>query len=121
MTDSPCNENCSSHVQISRLGRDSSIEDYLVEFKLLVVHMKGCRKNKLDEECIFLILSKLKDPFQVVSSMFYSTMDALGDEFKIPYFNILCEHLTREKSKLVQLDSLSGSKNQSLMAHTSKG
>jgi hypothetical protein len=53
--------------------------------------------------------------------MFYSTMDALGNEFKIPYFNILCEHLTREKSKLVQLDYISGSTNQSLMAHTSKG
>jgi len=48
-------------------------------------------------------------------------MDALGSEFKIPYFEILCEHLTMEQSKLIQLDSLSGSKNQDLVAHTSKG
>jgi hypothetical protein len=65
MIDSRCNENCSSFAQRSILGWDSSIEYYLVEFKLVVVHMKGCRKNKSDEECILLILSKLKDHFQV--------------------------------------------------------
>jgi hypothetical protein len=48
-------------------------------------------------------------------------MDALGDEFKMPSFEIFCDRLTREQSKLMQLDSLSNSKNQALLAHTSKG
>lgn len=64
-----------------------------------------------------MILSKLKGPFQVFSS----TMDALGSEFKMPSFELFCERLTKETSKLMQLDALSGSKNQVLVAHTSKG
>jgi hypothetical protein len=66
----------------------ASIEDYLAKFRLLVAQLKGCGKKKSDDECIFLILSKLKGPFQVFSSTFYSTMDALGDEFKMPSFEL---------------------------------
>jgi len=83
--------------------------------------LKSRGKTKSDEKCIFLILSKLKGPFQVFSSTFSSTMDALGSEFKIPSFEIFYERLTREHSKIMQLDSLASSKNQALMVHTSKG
>jgi hypothetical protein len=48
-------------------------------------------------------------------------MDALGSDFKIPSFELFCERLTGEQYKLMQLDSLSASKNQSFVAHTSKG
>jgi hypothetical protein len=48
-------------------------------------------------------------------------MDAQGDEFKMPSFEIFCECLTREQSKLMQLDSLSNSNNQDLFYHTPKG
>ena len=47
-------------------------------------------------------------------------MDALGSEFKMHSFEIFCECLTREQSKLTQLDALSGSNNKGLVAHTSK-
>ena len=67
-----------------------------------------------------MILSKLKGPYQVFSSAFYSTMDALGSEFKMPSFEIFCEHLTREQSKLTQLDALSGSNNKALVAQNTK-
>ena len=64
----------------------ASVEDYLTKFRLLVVQLKGRGKTKSDEECIFLILSKLKGPHQVFSFAFYSTMDALGSKFKMPSF-----------------------------------
>jgi hypothetical protein len=100
---------------------NASIEECLMKFRLLVTQLKECGKTKLDEEFIFLILSKLKGPYHIFSSSFYSTMDALGSEFKVPSFEIFCEHLTREKSNYItQLDSLFGSNNKVLMAYTSK-
>jgi hypothetical protein len=109
-------------VELSSLVPDehASVEDYLTKFRLLVAQLKGCRKTKSDEECIFLILSKLKGPYQVFSFAFYSTMDALGSEFKMPSFELFCERLTREQSKLTQLDALSGSNNKALVAHNTK-
>jgi hypothetical protein len=98
----------------------ASIEEYLTKFRLLVAQLKGCGKTKSDEKCIFLILSKLKGPYHIFSSAFYSTMDALGSEFKMPSFEILCECLTREQSKLTQLYAFSASNNKTLVAHTSK-
>jgi hypothetical protein len=67
-----------------------------------------------------LILSKLKGPYQVFSSAFYSTMDALGSEFNMSSFELFCERLTREQSKITQLDALSVSNNKAHVAHTSK-
>ena len=97
------------------------IEECLTKFRLLVTQLKGCGKTKLDEECIFLILSKLKGPYHIFSSSFYSTMDALGSEFKVRSFELFCERLTREKSNYItQLDSLFGSNNKAFMAYTSK-
>lgn len=43
-----------------------------------------------------MIISKLKGSYQVFSSTFYSTMDALGDNFKMPPFELFCERLIRE-------------------------
>jgi hypothetical protein len=42
----------------------ASIEYYLSKFKLLLAQLKGCGKTKINDECIFLILSKLKGPFR---------------------------------------------------------
>lgn len=103
------------------LDEHASIEYYLANFRSLLAQLKGCGKPKSDNECIFLILSKLKGSYQVFSSTFYSTMDALGDDFKMPTFEKFCECLTREQSKLRQLDALSSSSNQALVAHTAKG
>ena len=102
------------------LDEHAFVEDYLTKFRLLVAQLKRCGKTKSDEECIFFILSKLKGPYQVFFSAFYSTMDALGSELKIPSFDILCERLTREQSNLTQLYVFSSSNNKSLVAHTSK-
>lgn len=78
-------------------------------------------KEKKDVECIFLILSKVKGHFQVFASTFYASRDALGDKFQMPSFEIFCDCLIREQSKLKQLDVLSSSSNQAFVAHNSKG
>ena len=83
----------------------ASIEDYRTKFKSLIVQLKGCGKTKSDSECIFFILSKLKDPYHVFCFSFYSTMDALGDDFKMPFFELFCERLTRKQSKLQNFNS----------------
>jgi len=96
-----------------------TIEDFLVKFKSLRAVLQGCGKNKADADCIFLILSKLRGPYQIFSSTFYSTMDALGDRFRMPTFETFCERLTREQSKIQQVDA-SGS-SQALVAQNFKG
>ena len=48
-------------------------------------------------------------------------MDALGARHVMPTFEVFCDHLTHEQAKLKQLDSLSGSQNQALVAESSKG
>ena len=100
-------------VELSSLVPDEHalIDDYLAMFRSLLAHLKGCGKRNSNNECIFLILSKLKGSYQAFSSTFYKTMDTLGDDFKMPTFEKFCEFLTREQSKLQQLDALSISSN----------
>ena len=45
----------------------------------------------------------------------------LDQKVKMLLFDILYEHLNKEKYKIVQLDVISGYKNQALEAQTSKG
>ena len=71
-----------------------SIEDFLMKFNQQRSLLQGCGKTKNDTECIYLILFKLHGNFQIFASTFYSTKDALGNRFKIPYFEIYCDHLT---------------------------
>lgn len=96
------------------------IEEYLAQFRSLLSQLKACGKEKKDGECIFLILSKLKGHFQVFASTFYASRDALGDKFQMPSFEIFCDRLIQEQTKLKQLDVLSSSSNQALVAHNSK-
>jgi hypothetical protein len=63
--------------------------------------VKGFGEKKLDQEWIFFIISKVKAPLLVFFSIIYFTMDALGHEFKTYSFEILCELLKREQSKLM--------------------
>ena len=98
----------------------ASIEDYLTKFKSLIARLKGCGKTKSDSECIFLILFKLKGPYHVFCFSFYSTMDELGDDFKMPTFELFCERLTRKQSKIQQL-AVALSSSETLVAHNLKG
>ena len=105
-------------VELTSLVPDSfpTIEDFLMKFKSLRSVLQGCGKTKIDNECIYLILSKLRGQFQIFSSTFYSTKDALGAQHVMPSFETFCDRLTREQSKLTQMDSLIGSPSQALLA-----
>jgi len=67
----------------------------------------GSGKLKKEDECNYLILSKLKGPFHVFTSTFLSTKDAMGDKFTMPKLEEFCEHLTREETKISTLDASS--------------
>ena len=53
-------------VELSSLVLDehSWIKGFLTKFKLLLSQLRGCGKIKIDEECIFVILSNLNGPFK---------------------------------------------------------
>ena len=94
--------------KLSSLVLDSfpSIEDFLMRFKQQILLLQGFEKVKIVKECIYLILSKVWGNFQIFSSIFLSTMDALGSRFIMPTFDVFYDHLTRKQAKLSQLDSL---------------
>ena len=98
----------------------STIIDYLTKFKELLTQLKGSGKKKEDKDCVYLILSKLRGPFQIFASTFLSTMDALGTNFTLPSLEEFCERLTREEIKLSTLES-STSSSKALVASTPKG
>ena len=98
-----------------------SIEDFLMKFKQKRSLLQGYGKNKTDTECIYLILSKLCGNFQIFAYTFYSTKYAFGTILTMPSFEVFFDHLTREKAKLSQLDSLTSSQTHALVAHTSSG
>ena len=53
-------------VELSSLVLDehSWIKGFLTKFKLFLSQLRGCGKIKIDEECIFVILSRLNGPFK---------------------------------------------------------
>ena len=84
-----------------------SIKDFLIKFNQLRSLLQGYRKTKINTECIYLILSKLRGNFQIFSSTLYSTKDALGNRFTMPSIEVFCDWLTQEKAKLFQSRILS--------------
>lgn len=78
------------------LASFSTIEYFLMKFKSLCTILQECGKTKTNDECIFLTLSKLQGQYQIFSSTFYSTMDALGDRHRMSSFEIFCDQLTQE-------------------------
>jgi len=78
--------------QLTALSLDDypTMVDYLTKFKDLYIQLLG--NGKKEEECIYLILSKLKGPFHVFASTFLSIKDAIGDKFimlKKNFVNVL--------------------------------
>ena len=98
-----------------------SIEHFLMKFKQQRSLLQGCGKNKIDTKCIYLILSKLHGKFQIFASTLYSTKDPLGTIFIMPSFEVFCDHLAREKSKLSQLNYLISSHTYAFVDHPSFG
>ncbi|KAH9312997.1 hypothetical protein KI387_028032, partial [Taxus chinensis] len=96
-----------------------SIEEFLSKFKEIHSQLKVGGRTKKDDECIYMILTKLKGPFSVFTSTFFSTMDALDTQFKMPSFEQFYERLSREQAKLISLDVMPTS-NHALVASSPK-
>ena len=71
-----------------------SIEDFLMKFKQLRSLLQGCGKTNTDTKCIYLILSNLCGKFQIFTSTFYFTKDALGNRFTMLSVDVFCDCLT---------------------------
>ncbi|KAH9296967.1 hypothetical protein KI387_028649, partial [Taxus chinensis] len=99
-------------IEITSLNPEDfpTIIDYLTKLKHLLTQLKGSGTYKKDEECVYLILSELRGPFQILASTFFSSKDALGDTFKMPNLETFCERLTMEESKLSHLESSTSQK-----------
>ena len=65
--------------QLTALSLDDfpTMVDYLTKFKELHIQLMGVGKKKKEDECIYLILSKLKGPFHVFASTFLSLQKML--------------------------------------------
>jgi hypothetical protein len=72
------------------------IEDYITKFKLLRLQLSDCGITEANDQEIMVILSKLKAPFDIFVSTFYSTRDALGANYKMPTFELFCEQFIHE-------------------------
>jgi len=78
----------------------STIVDFLTKFKNLYTQLKGSGKKKEEKECIFFIMSKLKDPFHIFASTFISIINAMGDKFVMPSLEEFCDCIMRGKKNI---------------------
>jgi hypothetical protein len=81
----------------------SFIEDYLSNFKTLRILCEECNIKLEEENCIYIILSKLGNAYSMFVSTFYATREALGTAYKNPSLESFFDSLILEKYKLVQL------------------
>jgi hypothetical protein len=96
----------------------SCVEDYLSKFKTLRLLCIDCKKDIKEDQCIYIILSKLGNAYYVFVSTFYATRDALENAYKDPNIESFCDALIREKDKLVQLGvtNIASTSNKALVA-----
>jgi len=62
-----------------------------MKFKLLKLQLSDCRITMPHDQIIMAILSKLKYPFVIFVSTFYSIRDALRSTNKMPTFEFFRE------------------------------
>jgi hypothetical protein len=81
----------------------SSIEYYLSKFQTLKILCEECEIKLEEENCIYIIISKLGSAYFVFVSTFYAMREALGKAYQTPTLEFFCGALIREQDKLVQL------------------
>jgi hypothetical protein len=96
----------------------SCIEDYLSNFKTLIILCEECNIKVEEECCIYIILSKLGSAYYVFLSTFYVMREALVKSYQKPILDSFCDDFIREKDKLVQLGVINivGTSNKALVA-----
>jgi hypothetical protein len=81
----------------------SCLGDYLSKFKTLRTLCEECKIKMDEEQCVYLILSKLGSAYYVFVSTFYAMKEAVGKAYVQPTLESFCTSLIREEDKLVQL------------------
>jgi hypothetical protein len=71
----------------------SCIEDYLSKFKTLRILCIKCELDLKEDQCIYVILSKLGSAYSVFVFTFYATREALGSAYKEPSLESFCDSL----------------------------
>lgn len=100
----------------------AKIEDIIMKPKLLRLQLSDCGIFNPDNQEIMAIVFKLKAPFDIFVSPFYSTIDTFGANYKKVYFEFICELLTHNKENLLHMGALDTcSKHKALFVRKNKG
>ena len=77
-----------------------TLNDFFKKFKHIVLLLKQCKVEKVDDQLILAILSKIRADYSIFFSTFcVGKLTTLG--WKIPTLNAFIESLTSEHDKLV--------------------
>jgi hypothetical protein len=95
-------------------GNFDTIHDFFTKIKALLFELKLCNIEKIEEQLILSILSKLGPQYSMFVSSFYTTKLAMGTTWKMPSLDAFVVTLTQEQDKLVHMGALKSSKAHSL-------
>ena len=88
-------------------------DEFFTKFKHIVLLLKQCKVEKVDDQLILAILSKLGADYSMLVSTF-SVGKITTPGWKMPTLNAFIESLTSEHDKLVQMGIIRSSHDQSL-------
>ena len=94
-----------------------SLQLYFSKFKALVLQLKQCGIEKMDDQMVLAIVSNLGPDYSVFT--FYATK-LTARAWKMPSLADFMESLTQEQHKLVMLGTIKPSKDQYLVAGDSR-
>jgi hypothetical protein len=96
-----------------------NIQGFFTKFKDLLLQLKACGVDKLTEEkqMVLTILSKLGPEFSIFVSTFHTVRFAFGATWKMPSLEDFIESLTQEQTKLINMDTIKGSRAHALTVH----
>ena len=90
-----------------------TLNDFFTKFKHTVLLLKKCKVEKVDDQLILTILSKLGADYSVFVSTFRAGK-LTTPRWKMPTLNAFIESLTSEHDKLVQMEIIISSHDQAL-------
>ena len=89
------------------------MNDFFTKFKQTVLLLKQCKVEKVDDQLMLAILSKLGVDYSVFVSTFH-VGKLTTPRWKMPTLNAFIESLTSEHDKLVQMRIIRSSYDQAL-------
>ena len=87
--------------------------NFFTRFKHTVLLLKQCKVEKVDDQLILAILSKIGADYLVLVSTFHAG-NITTPGWKMPTLNAFIESLTSQHDKLVQMGIIRSSRDQAL-------